>query len=181
MEQFDTSKALVARAECIVSLKETTSAIIQLAEKINAHYGGEEVIVWSVLNGALVFTGQLLPHLSMPLRVDYVHATRYHRNTPSETVHWAAMPRVSVEDRHLLICDDIFDAGFTLKSVEALAREQGAKSIATAVMAFKERARDATFTKPDFIALQVPDRYVFGMGMDFNGYWRNAPGIWVLP
>lgn len=176
--QFDT-QSLTHHAQCIISKDAVHAYIRSLGAAINAHYGSEEVVLWSVLNGAMVFTGQLLPHLQMPVTVDYVHATRYNKNTPSENLHWFAKPVASITGKNLLICDDIFDLGFTLQAVVAFAEAEGAKTVATAVMAFKELQRDHPFRKPDFIAFSVPDKYVFGMGMDYNGYWRNAPGIWV--
>lgn len=178
IEQFDTH-SLEKHAKCILSRDESIAKIESLAKEINATYGDEEVVLWSVLNGAMVFAGFLIPYLTMPVTVDYVHATRYNKNTPSETLHWHAKPVTSIEGKNLLICDDIFDAGFTLKAIAEYAKEQNAKSVANAVMAFKELERPYEFNMPEFIAFNVPDEYVFGMGMDYNGYWRNAPGIWV--
>ena len=166
-------------AVCILTYEQTLAHIKALADEVNDFYKNEEVVVWTVLNGAIVFSGLFLTHLTMPLTTDYVHATRYNQNVASEGINWLARPAAMFSNKHVLICDDIFDAGVTGHYLRQYALLHHAKSVKLAVMAKKNTAVQSQFPQPEFVAFEVPDRYVFGMGMDYNGYWRNAAGIWV--
>ncbi len=175
-----TTTALAEHADCLLDQVQVAAAIAQTARTINAHYAEQEVVVWTVMNGALVFSGHLLTQLTMPVVVDYVHATRYHKNEATTELKWFAKPVKPIQGKHVLICDDIFDRGLTLSAVRHYALEQGAASVRCAVMAHKLLEPPTTERTPEFCSFTVPDRYVFGMGMDCNGYWRNASGIWAL-
>lgn len=176
---------LCQAAECLVEPEAVQSAIKNLAQQVNGYYRELlqpdcELVVWAVLNGGLVFTGHLLPRLKLTLRLDYIHATRYHNNEGGEQLQWHAKPVQSVAGKHVLICDDIFDAGITLKAISDYARAQGAKTVQCAVLANKLVARPDEMVPPKFQALSLVGRYVFGMGLDYHHHWRNLPGIWAL-
>jgi hypoxanthine phosphoribosyltransferase len=131
------------------------------------------------MGGAVVFSGQLLPLLRFPLELDYVHATRYADTTRGGALEWKVRPRVPVRGRTLLVLDDILDAGITLAAIRADLLAAGAAEVFSAVFADKETGR----SKPvlaDFVGLRLPDRYVFGFGMDVRGAWRNLPEIYAL-
>lgn len=154
-------------------------AVDAMAEAIHRDLGAHDPLVVCVMNGGLVAAGVLLPRLDFPLRVDYLHATRYRERTSGDTLHWRSEPIQSLADRHVLVIDDILDEGYTLESVLDYCRKQGATSVRAAVLV--EKVHDRGVRPPvDYIGLRVPDRYVFGYGMDYKGYWRNAPGIFAV-
>jgi len=150
-----------------------------LAALITTECESDFPIVLSVMNGALVFAGQLVPHLAFPLELDYIHATRYQGGVEGKEVTWLVRPSKSLNNRNVLILDDILDKGMTLKAIVDDCYLNGAKQVKVAVLLEKE----LTETKPikaDYSGLKVPDRYVFGFGMDVNGLWRNLPAIYAL-
>jgi hypoxanthine phosphoribosyltransferase len=168
-------------SEQLYSFEQVSSAIAALAQDINANLSsGEPLLVLCLLNGGLVFTGQLLPHLKRPVELSYVHATRYHNNVAGAELRWISPQHADIQGKTILLCDDIFDEGKTLHAVYQELLHQGAGSVHCAVMTTKDHPRKPADFRPEFSALWVPDRYVFGMGMDYSGLWRNAPGIYAV-
>ena len=127
-----------------------------------------------VMGGAVIFAGQLLPQLAFPLECDYVHATRYGKGTSGGDLKWLKETHVSVTGRTVLVLDDILDEGITLAAIRCRLLEQGAAMCLTAVLADKQIGRSKPIAA-DFVGLPLPDRYVFGCGMDVEGAWRNLP------
>jgi hypoxanthine phosphoribosyltransferase len=166
---------------CLFGEVEVHEALQRMASKINAEYASAEpVLVLGVMNGALVTLGQLLPKLSFPLHLDYVHATRYNQGEAGGSLDWRRKPEKPLEGCQVLIVDDILDQGITLAAIVDYCRRAGASEVKTAVLARKQLP-SAPVVEADFVALQVPDEYVFGFGMDYRGLWRNLPGIYALP
>jgi len=132
-----------------------------------------------VMNGGLIPAGLLLPRLAFPLKVDYLHATRYRERTFGTDLKWIKEAEEPLAGRHLLVIDDILDEGHTLAAILEHCRAAGAAEVLSAVLLKKEHGRSIGL-EADFTGLQVPDRYLFGYGMDYGGYWRNAPGIFAL-
>jgi hypoxanthine phosphoribosyltransferase len=128
-----------------------------------------------------IFGGQLLTRLSFPLQVDYLHASRYGDNIQGDVLDWRVQPFIDLKNRCVLIVDDILDEGKTLLEIMAYCKNQGANKVLTAVLTDKVHKRKATQNlKADFCGLKLEDRFVFGFGMDYQGYWRNAPGIYAV-
>jgi hypoxanthine phosphoribosyltransferase len=179
MTQKDAADML-AVADELYSQREVEQAMDRIAVEITGRLSGEDPIVLSVLNGALIPTGHLLTRLNFPLRQDYVHATRYRGNTDGAELEWIGQPRTSLRDQTVLVIDDILDEGITLAAIVEACREAGAKAVYTAVLVEKLHDRGVGF-KADFVGLNVEDRYVFGYGMDYKGYLRNVPAIMAVP
>ena len=135
--------------------------------------------VLSVMGGAVVFTGQLLPLLKFPLSFDYLHVSRYNDKTKGGKVDWKVVPHTSVKDRVVLVLDDILDEGITLASIRERIMESGAKAFYSAVFANKDIGKSKPI-KANFVGVTLPDRYVFGFGMDIYGSWRNLPAIYAV-
>ena len=167
---------VLERSETLVTPAEVDLALDRLAGEITAAYGGADPILLCVLNGGIVPMGRLLPRLNFPLRIDYVHATRYRSGTRGGEIHWRRPPPASVRDRQVLLVDDIFDEGFTLEAIAGACVQAGAAAVASVVLVEKRRPRACGY-RPDFVGLEIPDRYVFGEGMDYHEYLRNLPGI----
>jgi len=167
-------------AEMIHDEASVQSAAAEMARKISRDLAGSDPIIVCAMNGGLMPTAMLLPHLDFPLRLDYVHATRYREKTRGEELHWQREPVRSFEGQHVLIVDDILDEGHTLESILDYFRRQRPASLSAAVLVEKEHDRGVR-PPVEYLGLKVPDRYVFGCGMDYKGYWRNLPAIHALP
>ena len=173
------AKALLADSEILCTADEVNAATTRVAVELNRDYADKHPLVLGVMGGAVVFSGQLLPQLDFPLDFDIVQASRYGENTVGTHLNWRVVPRDNVKGRHVLLLDDILDEGTTLAAIEARYRRDGAKQVFKAVLTRKDRPRK-TAIDVDFVGLDIPDRYVFGYGMDYKGYLRNAPGIYAV-
>lgn len=166
-------------ADLIHSFEKIDEAMTRMANEISDKLADSNPVVICLLKGGLVLSGQLLPRLGFPLQLDYVHATRYCDKTEGGSLHWIARPSMSVKDRTVLLLDDIFDEGHTLAAIHDYCLAIGAKEVQSAVLLDKVHGRKASLIV-DYIGLTVPDRYVFGFGMDYKGYLRNANGIYAV-
>ncbi len=172
---------IMADADLLKSKEDIDGALDQLAGDITERLSTSMPVVYSIMNGGLIFAGKLLPLLKFPLEVGYMHATRYRGETQGQTeLQWQALPSCPMDGRTVLILDDIFDEGNTLAEVVEACKAQGAKEVITAVLITKTHERKNTSLKVDFSGLDVEDRYLFGYGMDYRGYWRNAEGIYAV-
>jgi len=166
-------------ADLLLSAQDVNNAIADMATQIAADIGDTKPLVLCVMGGGVVFTGQLLPQLNFPLEFDYVQASRYHNNTEGQHLVWKVMPGDNVKDRTVLVLDDILDEGHTLAAIKEKCLAHGAKRVVVAVLVEKILNKTKPI-KADYVGLQVPDRYVFGCGMDVYGWWRNLPAIYAL-
>jgi hypoxanthine phosphoribosyltransferase len=169
-----------AEADLIYSSEKVEAAIEKMSREITAVLEDKNPVVLCLMIGAIIPAGKLLPLLNFPLQVEYVHATRYQGETNGGTLHWIRKPTISLHDRHVLIIDDILDEGTTLMAMVEECERHQAKTIKTAVLADKQLNRERNFGKADFTGLTVPNRYLFGYGMDYKEYLRNAPGIYAV-
>jgi hypoxanthine phosphoribosyltransferase len=168
--------AVAARSEPLATPDEVETACDRMAAEIAEAVGDRDPVVLCVMTGGIVVTGLLLPRLPFPLRLDYVHATRYRGATRGGRLHWLHRPATAIRGEHVLIIDDIFDEGLTMEAIVAACRDDGARGIHSAVLVEKDRPRDCRY-RPDIIGLKLPNRYVMGYGLDYRDYFRNAAGI----
>jgi hypoxanthine phosphoribosyltransferase len=169
---------ILQEAELLYSAEQVQEALHKVARQINAKLADQYPLVLSVMGGAVVFTGQLLPLLNFPLDFDYVHVSRYGDARHGGAMHWKVSPRENVRGRVVLLVDDILDEGHTLQALRERVMELGATRCYSAV--FADKLRD--LKKPihaDFVGMELPDRFVFGYGMDIEGAWRNLPAIYA--
>jgi len=173
-------RQLLDQSEVLFSEEDVAAAIQQLAAEVSNVLTDSEPLVLCVMSGATVFAGHLLPLLKFPLEFDYVQASRYHnRTTGGDDVVWKMSPGENVRGRTLLLLDDILDEGHTLAAVRKKCLEAGAARVLIAVLTEKETGHEKP-VRADFVGLTVPNRYVFGCGMDVYGWWRNLPAIHAL-
>lgn len=173
------AQKLLAEAELVHSAEAVQVALETLATQIRARLAGSNPLVLCVMAGGLIFCGQLLPRLDFPLDFDYLHATRYGADTQGGKISWRSAPWIPVRGRTVLVVDDILDEGVTLAAVKESLMRLGAAEVLVAVFADKLNGKQ----KPvfaDFSGLTVPDRFVFGYGMDVDGAWRNLPAIYAM-
>lgn len=174
-------QSVLDKAECLHDLKAVEKALDTMSQAITKKLKDSNPLILCVMVGALIPTGHLLTRLHFPLEVDYIHATRYRDKTRGGDLHWLVEPRQSLKDRTVLVVDDILDGGITLAAITDYCRQEGAKEVLTAVMVDKIRQReDGANIVADFVGLTTEDRFLFGFGLDYKGYLRNAPGIYAV-
>lgn len=175
------TELMAAGAQKLFSQVQVQQALARMAGEINQRLPtAEPVVVLGVMKGALATLGELLTQLQFPLELDYVQVTRYGLGETGGLLEWQRRPQLSLTGRPVLIVDDILDQGITLEAIVAYCRKAKAGAVYTAVLIRKQRATPPAM-EADFVALEVPDCYVFGYGMDYQGLWRNAPGIYSAP
>jgi len=171
---------ILESSDCLVSRKQVSQAIDELARKVSIDYKDKNPIVLCLMNGGLFLTSELSQRLDFPLRLDYIHATRYRGDTTGKDLQWLKMPSFHLANEHVLVIDDIYDEGVTLKEVEQKLSEQTPKSIKSLVLVDKQHTRKPRGFSVDYVGLQVEDRYLFGCGMDYYGHWRHLPQIYAV-
>ncbi len=182
MSVFEEAQQVLKHAQLIYSAEQVSQSISQMADKLNQQLQNinDAVLIMPVMNGGLVLSGRLIPQLTFPLQIDYLHATRYRNTTQGCQLQWKVEPQHDLNGRTLVIVDDIYDEGYTLQAVVDYCQQQGAARIITVVLVEKNHPRDKAPLNCDIVGLQVEDRYVFGCGMDYKSYHRNLDGIYAL-
>ncbi len=173
------AQQLLDNAECVASADTVQTVLDRLGKEIARVLAEDFPLVLAVMGGAVVFAGQLLPRLGFPLEFDYLHVTRYRGKTSGGEVEWRVLPGQNVVGRSVLVLDDILDEGETLAAIRDKLLHMGAARVWSAVLTNKDNGLDKP-VRADFVGLDVPDRYVFGCGMDAYGVWRNLPAIYAL-
>lgn len=173
------ARHILETAEEICAEKDVNEAVSRVAAEINASISDADPLVMVVLRGAVVFAGQLLPQLTFPLDVDSVDATRYGDATRGGEMVFRSLPASDVAGRTVLLVDDILDEGITLKAIRDRLLAMKAHDVRIAVFADKQTGKSKPLAA-DYVGMTLPDRYVFGFGMDIHGYWRNLPSIYAV-
>ena len=179
MTDIQEVKNILNKAELIHSAETVAAAVTRLAAEITEKLGETNPLLLCVMSGGVPFAGHLMTQLLFPLEFDYLHVTRYGQDTAGGALSWRATPCTSVKGRTVLVLDDILDEGLTLAAIVERMRELGAAACYTAVATDKLNGKNKPI-KADFVALTVPDRFVFGYGMDVRGQFRNLPAIYAM-
>jgi hypoxanthine phosphoribosyltransferase len=170
----------LAQSDLLHERSELEAVIADMGRRIDAALDGERAVFLTVMNGALIFAGQLALSIRTDLEFDYVHATRYRGETTGSELIWLREPAVPLAGRVVLLVDDILDEGHTLKAVREDCYARGAKKVLIASLCTKRHDRLVEGIASDFNGVELPDRYVFGYGMDYHEQGRNLPGIYAL-
>jgi hypoxanthine phosphoribosyltransferase len=168
------------RAEVLVDAAEVQRAIDRVSVRLSLAVSADNPLLLVVMNGGLPYGAELLKRFSFPLQLGYVHVARYGAATRGGTLSWLSQHDYELAGRTVLLVDDVFDRGETLAAIVAWAEQAGAGRVLTSVLVDKQ-VEEPRPLRVDFAALSCPDRYLFGCGMDYQGYWRNLPAIYVLP
>lgn len=163
----------------LYSMTDIDEALDRLAISLTEQYADLKPIMLCVMNGSVMTAGHLLPKLKFVLELDYIHVTRYGEKTIGGELNWLHKPTTELANRTVILIEDIFDEGVTLQVLREYCEQAGAKSVSCVCLIDKIHDNKVGFP-PEFIGLTVPDCYVFGFGMDYQGYWRNAPGIYAI-
>lgn len=169
---------VLQQADCLHDVSAVELALDRMAMAITRDLTDKDPLLVCVLTGGMVPFGKLLPRLQFPFQIDYVHATRYGQDLHGKELRWIAGPQKQPRDRTVLLVDDILDEGTTLAAIEERYRRDGAATVFKAALVVKDRTRTHD-VRVEYAGLHVPDRYIFGYGMDYKGYLRNAPGIYA--
>lgn len=172
-------------ADLLYNASQIKDALLAQANQINRFLENvpetsKPPVMLPVMNGGLIYAGQLLPLITLPVEIDYIHATRYRNTTKGHELDWKVYPQSDLSDRLVIVLDDIFDEGHTLEAIVDFCKEKNADKVLTSVLVTKEHNRRGVELAVDFSALSVPDRYVFGYGMDYKGQLRNLDGIYAF-
>lgn len=181
METQSERYEVLHNSNCLISVSDIENIILRLSKEIVDVIQHENPVIVCVMNGGLIFTGHLLTKLKFPLEVDYVQVTRYGKELSGNLLSWIIRPQINPIDRTILLIDDIYDEGITLSAIAKYYEKGGAKQVLSAVLVNKlhDRKTLATHTA-NFIGTDIEDKFVFGFGLDYKGYWRNAPGIYAI-
>ena len=169
-------------SDVVVGRDELEAAVARMADGIRADYD-EAPVFLTIMHGGLPFAARLAMELGargLDLEFDYLHATRYRGETSGADLVWKHRPATPLAGRRVLLADDILDEGHTLAEVVAWCRGEGASDVRVAVLAVKRHDRCVPGVRADYVGVEVPDRYVFGYGMDFHEQGRNLPAIHAL-
>jgi len=169
-----------ATARCLADAASVEQAADRMAVKITEKLSQANPLLLAVMNGGMVPLAMLLQRVEFPLQVDYAHLTRYGMRTSGGELRWIRRPPESVRGRTVLVVDDLLDHGITLQALVDACFELGAAEVMTAVLVTKQVANRAGLPVTDFSALTLPDEYIYGYGMDYKSYLRNAPGIFAV-
>lgn len=174
-------REIMDNAECLYNTDQVLKAIDKMGAAMTAKLADKNPIILSVMTGALIVTGHLAVRLPFPLEMDYIHVTRYRGAMRGGDLHWLVEPRINLTDRTIVVVDDILDGGLTLAAIIDYCKQANAKEVFTAVLVDKKRIREpgVNFT-PDFVGLETEDKFLFGFGLDYDEYLRNAPGIYAV-
>ena len=170
----------LAKAERVHDGDVLAREITRIGAEVDRALDGEEAIFLTVMQGALVFAGQLATAIKSPLVFDYVHASRYRGTTSGGELAWIKRPALTFPGRTVLLVDDILDEGYTLKAIRDFCLGEGARRVLVSVLCEKKHARRVAGIAADFCGVEVPDRYVFGYGMDYHEQGRNLAAIYAV-
>ncbi len=171
---------ITANSDILLNRDEIEMAYKQLAAQLDERFEGELPVILPVMMGGLIPAVGILRHLSIPHRLDYVHTSRYAHETAGGELHWRVPPSESLEGQRVVVVDDIFDQGTTLEAVVNKLHELPVESVITVVLARKQHNRVTTHLRPDLVGFEVPDRFVFGCGLDYHGGLRHLPDLHAI-
>ncbi len=177
--EIQQARDILANADLVHSADAVQAALDRVAGAISADLADKNPLVLCVMTGGVILAGQLLPRLDFPLEFDYLHVTRYGQDTQTGKLSWRSAPWIPVKGRNVLVLDDILDEGVTLAAVRESLLRLGAIDVRMAVAVDKQNGKNKP-VRADYVALTVPDRFVFGFGMDVHGAWRHLPAIYAV-
>lgn len=175
------SKILPPNSQVLVNQAQINATIDKLAIQINHDFADKEIAFLTIMNGGMIFASALATRLNLDMEMDYLQLSRYGKSQTGGQLVWKYQPEINMENHHVILCDDIYDEGHTLAAAHAWCLSKGAKSVSSVVLIHKEHDRTYADYKPDYVAMNIPDHYIFGYGMDLEEKLRQLPEIYYLP
>ena len=173
-------RAVLATAELMFSAGTVAAALDRMSDEITQKLAECAPVVLAVMNGGAFAAVELCRRFRFPYEFDYVHATRYGPSVSGGTLEWRVDADVALRGRHVLLVDDVLDRGITLAALHARLEGIGIARYETAVLVRKRLAGISERPRVDYVGLDAEDRFLFGCGMDYAGYWRGLPEIYAL-
>ena len=173
-------QVIISRSQLIYTNEEINMAIENLASKLNKKYRNNKVLLLPILTGAIPFVGILIPKLDFTIEVNYFHVSRYVNNKGGNAINVTHQPSEKIiQNQNILVVDDILDEGITMSLIYELLIPMKPQSISNVVL-FEKKLKQKKTINADFVGLEVPNSYVFGFGLDFNGLGRNIPDLYAF-
>ncbi len=172
---------ILEHSEELVSAPRLSAIYDELAARTTADLEDKNPLVLCVMNGGLYATAELTRRWAFPFDLDYLQATRYRGELNGGEIAWKATPGTLLNERHVLVVDDVLDEGHTLVAVLEALQKQGPASLRTLVTCEKLHNHKHPRAHADYIGVSLPDRYLFGAGMDYRHHWRQLERIVALP
>jgi hypoxanthine phosphoribosyltransferase len=166
-------------ARILITEAELARRIRQLARAIERDFAGREMVVVSLLSGTVMFLADLIRHLSLPMRLDFIGVSSYGAGPESGEFVLTKELRLDVRGRDVLLVDDILDTGKTMSRVLARLRPLKPRRIRTCVL-LNKAARRVENIEADYVGFEIPDFFVVGYGLDYAEKYRNLPFVGVL-
>lgn len=151
-----------------------------IGSQISLDYAGKELTVIAIMNGSIMFMSDLLKRVNIPLQIDCWSVSSYHGTKSSEKITFRQHDIVDVDNRHVLLLDDILDSGLTLHTIKnKIINETKAASVKSCVLLSKKvpRVRDI---EADYVGFEIENEFVVGYGLDYNEHYRNLPYVGVF-
>ncbi|MFI5334264.1 MAG: hypoxanthine phosphoribosyltransferase [Chlamydiales bacterium] len=169
-----------AHLELLISEQTITRKIAQVAKSLDDEYKGQEITIVMIMKGALCLVADLIRHIQIPCSIEFIQASSYGaKGTKRGELSIFGLEKISLEKKHVLVVDDIFDSGATLSEVMSRVKEQQPKSIKSLVLLSKNVPRK-TVCHPDYVLFEIEDRFVVGYGLDYKEHYRGLPGVYAL-
>ena len=161
----------------LLTKEQIAKRVRQLADQISAEYAGRQLLVVGVLKGSWIFLADLVRLITVPVTIDFVMASSYGANTDSSGVVTIVLDLKSpLEDRDVLVVDDILDSGLTLKYIVDNLKLRKPRSLKVVALMDKPDRRRAD-VKADYVGFKIPNKFVVGYGVDFAERFRNLPYV----
>ncbi len=165
----------------LITREQIAARVAELAGQIAEMYAGKELTLLAILTGSVMFLADLMRELPLRMRLDVMSVSSYPGDATQSQGPRIVMPSLSdLENRHVLLMDDILDTGQTLEAIAGNVRRQGPGSLRTCVLLQKNRPGQPLPIHVDFVGFQVPDEFVVGYGLDYDHLYRNLSEICVL-
>jgi hypoxanthine phosphoribosyltransferase len=166
-------------ARVLITERQIERRVRQLTRDLQRDFDGRDLVIVSLLNGTVIFLADLIRHLSLPLRLDFIGVSSYGAGTESGELVFTKQLRIDVRGRDVLVVDDILDTGRTLKRVLGVLRQHKPRRIKVCVL-LEKKARRTEKIRADYVGFQIPDLFVVGYGLDYAECYRNLPFVGVL-
>jgi hypoxanthine phosphoribosyltransferase len=163
----------------LIPEKEISERIMELADKINKDFAGQEVVFLGILNGAFLFAADLFKRIDLKARISFVKLASYEGTSSSGTIKELIGWNEDIKNKIIIVLEDIVDTGNTLERIvdELVIRKASGIKIATLLLKPEAYKKDIPI---DYVGFCIPNDFVVGCGLDYDGYGRNLPSIYTL-
>lgn len=158
---------------------EIQAKVSALANQINVEFSGKEVLFLSVLDGSFMFTSDLLKKITLKNRVSFIKVKSYENTLSTGIIQEVIGLQENIENKHVIILEDIVDTGKTMDYLVDLVRDQHPASLSVVAFMYKPSAFEGKY-KPNHIGFEIANDFIIGYGMDYNGYGRNLESIYQI-